>query len=146
MGPELVLKDLREQFGQRSVLYSEDIAALLGKSVAAVDSLRSRGGFPLPVIQVGGRPAVSIHAVADWLSGETAATPAAKPQKAQQAPPSAPPVPAPKRAGESLGKYLLSVRLQRDFLFELDAEIEKVLLGMNVEKPDTPKDARPTSL
>lgn len=139
MTPELVLKDLREQFGQRSVLYSEDLAALLGKSVAAVDSLRSRGGFPLPIIQVGGRPAVSIHAVADWLVGETPAEAPRKPRKAAVQPA---PVPAPKRASESLGKYLLSVRLQREFLFELDAEIERILLEMEAKGADvrSPRD------
>jgi hypothetical protein len=131
MDSAAVLKDLREQFGPKSVLYSEDIAALLGKSRAAVESLRARGGFPVPVIQVGGRPAVSIHAMADFLSGK-APQPVALPSKGSPA------VQAPKRAGESLGKYLLSVRIQREFLFELDAEIEKLIVASQTADANSP--------
>jgi len=39
MNSELILKDLREQFGKKSVLYSDDIASLLGKDHRVVKTL-----------------------------------------------------------------------------------------------------------
>ena len=130
MDTSLILKDLRTQFPKQSVLYSDDIAALLGKSVAAADALKGRGGFPLPILEVGGRPAVSIYAVADWLAG--GAIPKSRAEQSK-----APAPQTPKRRRESLGKYLLGLQVQRDFLGALTANIERLIIdpGCQDDRP-----------
>ncbi len=134
MDTSLILADLRQQFGQQSVLYPEDVAALLGKTVGAVASLRHRGGFPLPVTEVGGRPAVSIYDVADWL-GNGSKTAAKTPSKA-------PPLPPPANRRQSLGNALLGFQMQRDFIASLCRETEALLLEW--ESEDAATDAAET--
>ena len=129
MDASLILADLRQQFGQKSVLYPEDVAALLGKSIGAVASLRHRGGFPLPVKEVGGRPAVSIYDVADWLGNG--------PKTAAKGSTKAPPLPPPANRRQSLGNALLGFQMQRDFLSSLCRETEALLLEWESEDAAT---------
>ena len=61
MDSATILADLRQQFGnKRGVLYAEDLAEIFGRSEQALANLRHRGGFPLSIKPVGGRPTVSI--------------------------------------------------------------------------------------
>lgn len=135
MDAEVILKDLRNQFGQKSVFYAEDIAAVLGRSVEAVYSLKSRGSLNLPVIETGGRPGVSIYAVAEWLAGGVDES-TIKARKAGKDS-SVPPVPSPKRRIESLEKHLKGVRVQRAFLAELDDSIERQITELSMGAAST---------
>jgi hypothetical protein len=125
MDPTLILADLREQFGaKKTVLYADELAEALGKTVDAIYSLTARDGLPVPILVVGGRPAASIYAVADWLAGN-----AVKAKKSKPAPSTAVSIPEPKRKRASLGKYLLALQVQQAFLAELHAEIQSSLLN-----------------
>lgn len=135
MDSTLILKDLQATYGPRKVLYSDDVAAILGKSVGAVYSMKSKDGFPLPIIEVGGRPGVSIYAMADWLADGAHTKPKASTSKA-------PPLAPPKRKRESLGKFLRGLRTQRNFLAELDAEVERLVIAEEA-RPAARKRATP---
>lgn len=117
-----VLADLRAIFGAaKSVLYADELAQVLGRpSAGSIYSLISRGGIPVPVLEVGGRPCVSIHAVAAWLAGE-----GVKPNT-KATPSGAPAVQKPKRKHESVGHLLRAVRVQQDFLSEFVAQLESI--------------------
>lgn len=135
MDAQTILADLREQFGRKKVLYSEDMAELLGKSEQALANLKHRGGLPLPIKMVGGRPAASIYDVADWLASDESP---GKPQKAGKATP----LPLPKRRRESLGKAILALQVQLQFLAELHARMEAIALkppaDIDGQPPNTP--------
>jgi hypothetical protein len=148
-----IAKDLKEQFGGRSVLYPADVAIVLGKTGSAVASLKWRSGLPVPVKPVGGRPAVTIYAMARWLaegedgdeepsSGEDEGAPM------QDAPEAAKPLPpgsskhGGKRDHKSLGKMLIGLRGQREFLAQLDAEIEAEILAEEVAEAAAASRAR----
>lgn len=120
-----VLDDLRVQGFAASVLYADDIAKILGKTRGAVYSLKADEGLPFPVIEVGGRPAVSIYAVAAVLAGEQ--PPASKPSAPDPAAPA--PVPAPKRKRADLGALRRSAALAFDFYAQLDAALERMELS-----------------
>lgn len=120
-----VLDDLRAQGFAASVLYANDIAKILGKTRGAVYSLKADEGLPFPIIEVGGRPAVSIYAAAAVLAGEQ--PPASKPSIPDPAAPT--PMPAPKRKRADLGALRRSAALAFDFYAQLDAELERVELG-----------------
>lgn len=130
MDKEAVLKDLRSQFGRKSVLYADELAELLGKSEQALANLRHRGGLPFPIKKVGGRPAVALHDIADWLAdGQSSQN---KKPKSTSAPSGSQPVPSPARHRASLGKALLALRVQRDFLEEVFAQLEAIHLEMGL--------------
>ena len=123
MDSSLILADLREQFGARkAVLYAEELAIALHRTTSAIYTLNSRGTLPVPCIKVGGRLAVSIYDVADWLAGTTPN--AARSKQRKQADVS---VPSPKRRTDSLGDALMQVRAQQGFLAELMVAIEHQL-------------------
>ena len=125
MDSTLILADLREQFGaKKTVLYADELAEALGKSVDAIYSLTARDGLPVPILVVGGRPAASIYAVADWLSGN-----AVRAKKSKVASSTSVSIPEPKRKRASLGKYLLALQVQQGFLAELHAAIQSNLLS-----------------
>lgn len=134
MDKETVLKDLRGQFGKKSVLYADEIAELLGKSEQALANIKHRGGLPFPVKKIGGRLAVSLYDVADWLASEPSetASPEAKP-----APGSPSRVPPPARRRASLGKALLALRAQIDFLSEVFAGFEAISLDQTTKQADS---------
>lgn len=68
MSVELVLEDLKKQFGDRRVLYAIDVATILGSSHDRVRRLFNAGSLPLKLIDVGGQRGVSLYAMAQWLS------------------------------------------------------------------------------
>jgi hypothetical protein len=125
MDSTLILADLRAQFGaKKTVLYADELAEALGKSVEAIYSLTARDGLPVPILVVGGRPAASIYAVAEWLSGNAVKAKKSRPESSKTVS-----IPEPKRKRASLGKYLLGLQVQQAFLSELHAAIESNLLG-----------------
>lgn len=136
---QIILAEIRARFGEKLVLYSEDLAEILGKdSVGAIYSLNSRGGLPVEVKEVGGRPCVSVFDVAEWLANSNSSNKAVTAKKSAK---EEKPVAEPKRYRESLGKYLLQLRVQRNFLAELDANIEKLITQLEIDRPDLPSNA-----
>lgn len=130
MDRDAILKDLRSQFGaKKSVLYADEIASLLGKSEQALANLKARGGLPFPVSKVGGRLCASIYDVADWLAGDT---PSAAPSSAKTPPGKPPAVPKPATRRASLGKSLLALKSQIDFLSAVFAGLEAISLSAGV--------------
>ena len=123
-----ILQDLRMQFGPVSVLYADQLAVILGKSVDATRILGSRDGWPVARKIVGGRPCVSIHAVASWLAGEDVGHSFPGKQSSKVIC-EHPPIPAPKRKVRSLEKMLMLLRTNRQFLEELDTEIERIIFA-----------------
>lgn len=65
---EKVLADLKSQFPGRFTLNIDEVAAALHKSKQALASMVHRGTFPLPVLKVGNRVAVSIYHMAEFLA------------------------------------------------------------------------------
>ena len=140
MDAKAILADLREQFGRQNVLYADDLAELLGKSKQALANLIHRGGLPLTIKKVGGRLCVSIYDVAEWLANGGEA-----PKKAANAINLPAPLPTPARHRQSLGKGLLALQMQRDFLSELSQRLEAILIAPP-PVTDKPKSAKPQRL
>ena len=117
---EVILNDLRNRFGRKTVLYSEDLADLLGSDHRVVTSLQKGMALPLKLKKVGKRWGVSIYEVADWLAE------ADHPRKQQQTvlPKRLQP---PARARTALGRSLLALQTQRNFLNELIVDIDNWL-------------------
>jgi len=129
MDATLILADLREQFGaKKAVLYVDELAEALGKTTDAVRSLVARDGFPVPILTVGGRPAASIHAVADWLAGNPVKVAGSKKGRSNQDVS----VPEPKRHRQSMAKFLVQVQAQQAFLGELGLAIQRQIDAMGV--------------
>ena len=128
MDATLILADLREQFGaKKAVLYVDELAEALGKSTDAVRSLVARDGFPVPILVVGGRPAASIHAVADWLAGNPVKSAGSK-KSGKKSDVS---VPAPKRGNKlDMANFLVRVQAQQTFLGELCLAIQRQIDAM----------------
>lgn len=116
MQSELILKDLREQFGQQTVLYAEDLAKLLGSDHRVVKTLLNQQSIPIAVKKVGNRVGVTIYEVAEWLSkSEHFQAPTANKTLKQ--------VKAPARARASLGRSLIALQTQIDFLTDIYIEL-----------------------
>jgi hypothetical protein len=114
---EAILSDLRKTFGRKTVLYSEDLADLLGSDHRVVTSLLKGMAIPLKIKKVGNRWGVSIYEVADWLAEPD------PPKKQQQAviPKRLQP---PARTRTALGRSLLALKTQRNFLNELIVDLD----------------------
>jgi hypothetical protein len=110
---EMILADLRKTFGRRAVLYPEDMAELLGARHHVVKSLAKGMSLPLTLKKVKGRWGVSIYSVAEWLaesdSNSNSTTSSASTSRLK----------TPARTRASLGKAILALQTQRDFLEEL---------------------------
>jgi hypothetical protein len=119
-----ILADLRARHGNKSVLSAADIAQELGRTINAVYSLNDRDDWPFPALQNSTVPCASIYAVAEWLAG-LAEPKATKKIKTSEPVQTYEPKP---RKRESLGKYLMTVKRQQDFLREYAAEIEAMIL------------------
>ena len=144
MDAKAILADLRDQFGKgRTVLYPEDLAVALNKSPKAVDSLIRRGSLPLKVKPVGGRNAVSIYEVAEWFAcEEQPETHTARGSVAVAK--SKPPAPRPSRIRRpSLGRALLALRAQQDFVGELISELEAIEVARAAKRADKTKPRKP---
>jgi hypothetical protein len=129
MDATLILADLREQFGaKKAVLYVDELAEALGKTTDAVRSLVARDGFPVPILTVGGRPAASIHAVADWLAGNPVKAAGSKKSRSDHDVS----VPAPKRHRQSMANFLVQVQAQQAFLGELGLAMQRQIDAMGV--------------
>ena len=126
---EAILEDLKKSFGSRRVvLYSEDLAELLGTDHRVVKSLAKGLSIPLNMKKVGNRWGVSIYSVAEWLAESDKLT---RPSTSRSA---SNPLGTPARRRASLGRSLLALKTQRDFLDELmthlqimEHELEQVL-------------------
>ena len=123
MDSSLIIADLREQFGaKKAVLYVEELAIVLGRTVDALYTLNSRNTLPIPCMKVGGRFAVSIYDVAEWLSGNI---PKQKRSKALKQEDNS--VADPKRTRKSLGAALRQIQAQQGFLGELAVALQNQL-------------------
>ncbi len=126
MDKKEILADLRAQFGNVTVLYAKEIAVLLSKpSTGAIYELIKRGGLPIPVKMIGGSPAVTLYDAADWLAGgtEPRVTKAGAESKVKAM------LPKPTfTVNKAMAKAMSLLRGQRNFLFEVDAELEKLML------------------
>jgi len=146
---QAILEGLLVEYNGSKVLYAKDVAKELGKpSAAAARALMNSPGCPLPVKQVGGRPAVTVFDMATWLAGEPiTSTEVSLPKesgtssgKSSSATTShIPPVKRPPR--ESLGKYLTLLRAQRQFLEELYDELDAMTVASEVSEQGLPPKA-----
>ena len=116
MNIEIILKDLREQFGQQTVLYAEDIAKLLGEDHRVVKSLLKANSLPITVKKVRTRLGVSIYEVAEWLATSDEIQSKTKHTSEIK-------VKAPSKKRPSLGKSLIALKTQMDFLTEIIIEL-----------------------
>lgn len=133
MDAEAKLKDLREIFGKKSVLFAEDIAELIGADHATVKKIESGYGIPLPLKKVGNRYGVAIYDVADWLSSPDA------PKKPKSSKKAIAPLGKPKRSRPSLGRTLLAMRTQMDFLGAVYAHLEAIDMRASTKVADKDK-------
>ena len=141
MSKEVILADLRKQFGEgKMVLDAIELAEVLGTTLKGLYSLKDRQGLPVPVLSTAGKLCVSIHAVAAWLAGEDVQP--KKPSKPDSK--AVPPVPPPRRKRESMGAYLTTLRSQINFLTELHTELERLDLREDSEGIENIKDAKQT--
>jgi hypothetical protein len=141
-----ILADLRRTYQGKALLSPADLAAAIGRSPKAQANMRSRGMFPMPVKRIGGRVGVTVYDLAEYLAGESPATPppaqAADPADEETAPggtvamarpgnKSAPykaePAPwLPARRRRSLGPEIMGFRQALDFWGSVHAEMEAI--------------------
>lgn len=134
MNAQTILADLQARFGQeQDVLYPEDLAKILAKA-PNVETLLCSGGLPLKVVKQGDRPAVSIYEAALWLAGGES-----QQGQASNAPAPAPDTSKPHRRRPSLGRALLALRSQQEFLAELYAEMEAIEIAEVTAESDITK-------
>lgn len=69
MDQAAIVVELRNFFGDKTLLTPEDIAPHIRRSPKAQANLRSLGLFPIPLTYVSGKPYVTIYALAAWLAG-----------------------------------------------------------------------------
>lgn len=97
----IILDDLRQRFGDKIFLDTEDLAAITNLSRGQNANLRSGNKFPIPTRKLGGRIVVSIYALAKYLAesceeeirgkpvkataGSDGNTPSKPPRKSQRA-------------------------------------------------------------
>ena len=115
MSYEEALADLKEQFGPKKLLDTQDVADALGRSREAMAMLRLRKQFPI-ARKHGRRVVVSIYDLAKFIAGEysageySASDPAPlKPAKSVTTAPTAPPL-GRNRRPPSLAKALAAFR------------------------------------
>lgn len=136
---DLILADLKGQYGEQAVLTPRDVAAQLGRTPQAVANLKHRGTLPFPTVEVGDRYGVSIYDFADWLASGS------KPKGTKAKASAPPPVPPPANRRKNLAAILLAFQQQRDFLADLCRELECLLLEAEAEDAagsDTQEDAQ----
>jgi hypothetical protein len=68
MNIELALAYLTKRFSGQLVLYSSELAEVLGKSERALENLIARDTFPFVIQKVGGQNCVDVFQVATWLT------------------------------------------------------------------------------
>lgn len=69
MDEAAIVAELRNFFGEKTLLSPEDIAPHIRRTPKAQANLRSLGVFPIPLTYVSGKPYVTIYALAAWLAG-----------------------------------------------------------------------------
>ena len=116
MNTDSIVEDLRKTFGKQSILYADDMAKLIGSDHRVVKSLEGHKAIPLPTMKIGGRTGVSIYAVADWLASSNKLSTSAKKAPVKR-------LKMPARARASLGRSLLFLRTQIDFLEDIYIEL-----------------------
>lgn len=131
MSVQAILKDLREIFGPVGVLTMAQLAQYLGRSVEAVRKMKERGGLPVQIKIVGGRPCVALLAVAQWLGEEDSLSQRVEKHTAQ-------PIATlkPQRKMQNIGKMLLMLQIQQQGISELHSELENLLLTLQIKADD----------
>lgn len=122
-----IVEDIRSAFGPVGVLYAEQLGQYLGRPTKGIYDLWE--SLPVPVVQVGGRPAVTVLDVAAWLAS-------GQPRNAAKTKAGAPPVPPPKRKREQLEILARGLLIQREFLADFYAEIERQLIASETGETD----------
>ena len=125
-----ILANLRSKpYGAGAVLYAADIAQELKTTPGAVYKLLDRGGLGVEVLEVGARLAVSVEEWVDFLAGERSSK-SKKPKKAAEPATATPDLPKPKyQVNKDIAKAMSLLRGQRDFYAQLEAELERLVLG-----------------
>lgn len=124
-----ILADLRTKpYGKGALLYAADIAQELKSTPGAVYKLLDRGSLGVEVLEMGGRPAVSVHEWVDFLAGDLTSK-SKKPKKAAAPELAAPALPKPKyKVNKDIAKAMSLLRGQRDFYAQVEAELERLEL------------------
>lgn len=133
-----ILADLRKQFGPGAYLYAKDIAVLLNKpSAAAVyELIKRKGGLPWPITYVGKSPTVKLYDVAESLADDSI--------KAKPPEPGKPVLPLPKhKVNKELTKALSLLRGQQQFIDQVCAEIDGLILENEIAKPSDGPEKKP---
>lgn len=122
-----ILADLRSKpYGKGAVLYAADIAQELKNTTGAVYKLLDRGSLGVEVLEVGGRPAVSVHEWVDFLAGDLSSKSKA-PAKAAEPEAAAPALTKPKyKVSKDIAKAMSLLRGQRDFYAQVEAELQRL--------------------
>lgn len=85
---DVILDDLRKRFGDKVVLGTDDLEAVLGVSRGQQANLRSQNRFPIQTRKIGSRVVVSIYDLAKHLADdcdtEVKATMASEAPKAEE--------------------------------------------------------------
>lgn len=137
MSYEEALADLKEQFGPKKLLDTQDVANALGRSREAMAMLRLRKQFPI-ARKHGRKVVVSIYDLAKFIAGDDSAETPPLPSKSKPKPTIAHAT-ARSRRPPSLAKALQGFRqsigelqLQMDFQNGVFACLEALDIGNNI--------------
>lgn len=106
---EQVLRYIQTLFPGQLVLYSPQVAQVIGRSEKALQHLIARGQLPWPGKQIGSRWCVDIFRVAEWLAVDSSDV-AAPAVSLDSEPPKKPTRPRRSSQRQSLGTKLLEMR------------------------------------
>ena len=125
-----ILADLRSKpYGKGALLYAADIAQELKSTPGAVYKLLGRGSLGVDVVEVGGRPAVSVQEWVDFLAGDRSPKSSKPKEEPEPEPPEAPKLQKPKyKVNKDIAKAMSLLRGQRDFYAQVEAELERLVL------------------
>lgn len=99
-------KELKKTFNGKAILFSEDLAKLIGTNHHVVKCLRSGMSIPLPTVKDGRRWGIKLADVAEWMTSRTP-TAASLPLADNR-------LRAPARQRASLGRSLLELKRQSE--------------------------------
>ena len=121
------LKDLQRNFGDKDILFAEDIAGLVEGNNQVVKCLKAGLSIPLPTVKVGRYWGIPIADVAEWMSCRSTQL---KTQESQNNANRR--LQAPARRRPSLGRSLLGLKVQLEELQAQQEFLESVIKEVTI--------------
>lgn len=139
---ERELADLKKQFGVKKIISPEELAPIIGKSIATLANMRSKGICPIPAKKIGRSVGFYIGDVASWLVTGGISIPDPDSQSITYSPPKITKPKPPKKVQEWMSAMQLSIDLNQRLVVGIERYSLQQLSPKS--KTDNKKRLRPT--